>query len=89
MQAVVRRLVDDGKQIAADPVHVRLDETHHGIGRDGRVHGVAAALEHLNASARGQRLAGGDDAVLRGDLRSACDNIHAVWRLYYSGLGTV
>ena len=64
MQAVVRRLVDDGKQVATNPVHVRLDETHHGIGRNGRVHRVAASLEHLNASARGQRLTGGDNAGL-------------------------
>ena len=84
MQPAVRRLVDDRKQIAADAVHVRLDETHHGVGRDGRVDRVAAALEHLHASARRQRLTGGDDAEFRGDLRSACDNIHAVWRLYYS-----
>ena len=58
------------------PLHVRLDEPHHRVGRNGRVDGVAAALEHLHAGARRQRLAGGDDAEFCGDFRSACDNIH-------------
>ena len=56
-------------EIAADAVVVRLDEAHHGVGRDGRVHRVPAALEDLDAGARGERMAGGDDAVLRRDLR--------------------
>ena len=33
-----------------------------GVRGDRRVDGVAAALEDLHAGARGQRLAGGDDA---------------------------
>ena len=41
------------------------------VGRDGRVDGVAAALEDLHARARGQRLAGRDDAVAGGHHRAA------------------
>src|SRR5207247_4807384 len=35
-----------------------------------------AALEHLHARARRQRLTRGDDAVGRGDLRTTGDHIH-------------
>ena len=53
------------------PFDLRLDQTHHRVGRDRGVDGVAAALEDLHAGARGQRLAGGDDAVTRRDFRSS------------------
>ena len=45
------------------PFVVRLDEAHHRVGGDGGIDGIAAALEDLDAGARGQRLARGDDAV--------------------------
>ena len=55
-------VVDQREQVAADAVAGRLHQPDGGVGRDGRVDGVAAALEHLHAGARGQRLAGRDDA---------------------------
>jgi hypothetical protein len=58
---------------------VRLDEPHDGVGGDRRIHGVAAALEDLHAGARRQRMARGDDAVLRGDLRAAGDDARPLW----------
>ena len=67
----VLRLVDDREQVAADAVHLGLDEAHHGVGGNRGVDGVAAALEDLHAGARGQRLAGRDDAVTRRDLRAS------------------
>ena len=56
------------------PLYVRLDQPHHRVGRDRRVDGIAAALEHLHAGARGQRLARRDDAVFRRDLRPPDDD---------------
>jgi hypothetical protein len=53
---------------------VRLDETHDGVRRNGRIDGVAAALEDLHARTRGKRLTRGDDAVLGRDLRPAGDD---------------
>ena len=64
-------LVDEGEQVAADAVARGLHQAHHRVGRDGGVDGVAAALEHLHAGARGQHLAGRDDAETRGHLRPA------------------
>ena len=51
----------------------------HGVGGDGGVDGVAAALEDLDAGARRERLAGGDDAVLGGDLGAA--DLHPLRRV--------
>jgi hypothetical protein len=74
--------VDDGEKIAAETVHVRLDQAHDRVCRDGGVHGMSSALEHLDAGARCERLSRGDDAKFRGDFRPARDNIHAA-RKYY------
>jgi hypothetical protein len=72
------RVVDDREQVASDTVRLRLDQSHHGVGRDGRVDRVSAALQDLHARPRGQRLTGGDDAVCGRDARSADDNAHVL-----------
>ena len=72
------RVVDDGEQIAADAVRLRLDQAHDGVGRDGGVDRVAASLEDLHAGLRRERLAGGDDAVFGRDPRSADDDAHGL-----------
>ena len=74
---------DDREQIAAEPVHLGLDHAQDRVGANRGVDRVAAAFEHLHARARRQRLAGGDDAVPRGDGRSARDNVHGS-RKYYT-----
>jgi hypothetical protein len=56
---------------------VRFDERHDGVGRDRRVNSVATALEDLRAGLRRERLARGDDAERRGNLRAAGDNLRA------------
>ena len=58
-----------------------LDQPHDGVRGDRRIHRIAAALEDLDARARGQRLTGGDDAVLRRDFRASGDDFH-LWRSY-------
>ena len=53
--------------IAADPRHLRLaDAQQHGPG-NGRVHGVAAALEDIDGDLRRQRVRGGTHALRRKD----------------------
>ena len=68
--------VDDREQIAADAVHLGLDDAEHGVGRNRRVGRGAAALEDLHPRARGQRLARSDDAERRGYFRPAGDDGH-------------
>ena len=70
------RLGDNRKQIAANAVHLRLDDTHDRVRGDGRVDGVAVTLEDLHAGPSCEWLAGGNDAVLRRDFRSAGDDTH-------------
>ena len=59
-------LAHDRKQIAADAAHHRADDTHHRVGGNSRVDGMAALREHLGAGLRCQRVFRGDDAT-RGD----------------------
>ena len=59
--------VDDGEEIAPDAVAGGLHEADRRVGGDGGIDGVAAALEDRHARSRGERLARGDDAVLRRD----------------------
>ena len=76
VQAVDRaglRVVVDDEQVAADAVAGRLHQADGGVGGDGRVDGVAAALENLHAGARRQRLARGDDPEGRRDDRAPDD----------------
>ena len=73
MQLAGFRFVKNDKQIAADAVHGRLDDSHHGVGRDRRIHSVAAALEDLHARARRQRLTGRDNPVSRRHNRPSDD----------------
>ena len=58
------RVPDDGEQVAADAARHRLHEAHRGVGGDGRVDGVAAVLQHVEPDLRGERVAGGDHAVV-------------------------
>ena len=46
--------------VAADTGHGRLDHTHNGTGRDGRVDRVAAGFQDGKACLRGQGMAGGN-----------------------------
>jgi alanine-glyoxylate transaminase/serine-glyoxylate transaminase/serine-pyruvate transaminase len=78
VQATARRVVHDGKQIAADPVHLRLDDAHDRVGGNRRVDRVAAALEDLHAGASRQRLARSHDPIGGRYLRTAGNNSHVV-----------
>ena len=61
--APLRRVVDDGEQIAADAVHHRRDDTHHRVGGNRRIDGVPAARQHDRTRLRGERAFRGDDAA--------------------------
>ena len=63
--------IDDGEQIAGDADIHGLDHIEHRGRRHGRIDGVAAVLQHLQARLRGQRLTGRDHAVLRHDFGAA------------------
>ena len=65
------RLVVEDEEIAAEAVAGRLHQADGGVGGNGGVDGVAAALEDLHAGAGRQRLAGGDDAERRRHHRAA------------------
>src|SRR5690606_6253813 len=66
-------LVDDGEEVAADAVVVRLHESHDGVRGNRGVHGVAPALQDLYAGTRRQRMARRHDAEPGGHLRAAGD----------------
>ena len=51
-------LVVDHEEIAADTIHVRLDDAHDSIGRDRCVDGIAALFENVSAGLRCQKLRG-------------------------------
>jgi len=51
------RFIINNEQIAADSVHGRLHQPDRCVGRDRRINGIAATLEHLDAGARRQRMA--------------------------------
>ena len=77
-------VVEEGKEIAADPVHRRFHDRQDGGGGDRGVDGVAAGLQHLEAGRRGERLTGGDGAVARHDDRSRRPRIRrrpVTWQL--------
>ena len=62
---------EDGEQVAADAVHVRLDQPEDGVDRHRGVYRVAAGLEDVDAHLRRQRLAGRHHAVRGDDLGAA------------------
>src|SRR5215469_9102615 len=64
-------LVVEDEEVYTDAVDVGLDNTHHSIGRDGRVDGVTTLFENMCAGLRGKKLGGGDDAEFRDDHRTA------------------
>ena len=45
---------EDRRHLAARPVQMRLDDLEHEPGRDRRIEGVAASLEHRHAGLRGE-----------------------------------
>ena len=51
---------DDREKVAAEAVAARLDDGQRDRGRERRVDGIAAALEHPDARLGGERLRGGD-----------------------------
>ena len=81
MQLARLRLVDDHEEVAADAVHVRLDQPEDRVRGDRGVDGVAAAIEDLGARLRRQWLARRDDPERRGDDRAAGNRkgLAAVW----------
>ncbi len=50
---------DEREDVAAEPVHRRLDDRQGGGRGDGRVDGVSTLLEHREAGLRGERVRGG------------------------------
>ena len=76
------RVVDEGKQVAADAIGHRRDHTHHGIGRHGRIGGCPAALEHGHSGLRGQRRLRSHNPVPRDRHRT---RLPAVLRLEVAG----
>ena len=60
-----------GHQVAAHPVHHRLDHALAEVGRDGAVDGGAARLQHVQRANCGQRLRRRRHAVLRVDRAAA------------------
>ena len=67
VELVFLRHVHQREQVSADSAPGRLHHSGGRVGGDGRIDGIAAALEDLHSRGRGERLAGGDDAVARGD----------------------
>jgi len=63
-------VLHDGKEIAADSIHHRRDDAHHGIGSNDRIDRVAAARQHHCARLRRKRALRGDDAARRDDHRT-------------------
>ena len=76
------RVVNHREKVTADPIHVWLDQPHDGVGGNGGIDRVPTSLEDPDTGLRCERLTRGDYPVLRGDLRAACDNIHAVCRVH-------
>ena len=62
--------VDQSKEISANAVTFRFDQTHHGVGGNRRINGVSALLEDFRPRGSGQSLTCGNDAV-RGDHHGA------------------
>ena len=55
-------IIDEREDVSANAGHRRLDDGKDGRGGHGRIDGVAAFLEHLEACRRGKRVAAGNDA---------------------------
>ena len=45
---------DEPEGVAAKGAHLRVDDGQHGRGRDGGLHGVAAAAQHVEACSAGK-----------------------------------
>ncbi len=63
VELVFLRDVHDGEQVAADAVGDGFHQAEGGVGGDGGVDGVAAALEHVEARLAGRRDARADHPV--------------------------
>ncbi len=62
-------LRDHHEQIAADPVHLRLNDAHDCVGGNGGIDRVTAAGQNLGARLRGEWLTGGDNPESGRDSR--------------------
>ena len=65
MDAVHRavRLMDHPEPVAADPGHMRIDHRQTGCDRDGRLHRIAAILQHGQARLRRKEMRRSDHAL--------------------------
>jgi hypothetical protein len=63
--------VDQGEQVAAHADHHGFHQIESGSRRYGRIDGVTALLQNLQADLRRQRLTGYHHAMLRHDLRTS------------------
>ena len=59
----VAAVAADSEEIAAQPADEGVDDLERGVGRNRRVYRVAASLEHVETSLRGQRMGRGDEPV--------------------------
>ena len=76
-QAARARVVDQPEVVAADPVHVRIDDGDGGGRGEGRVEGVAAAREDGAARLGGQMMGRGHEAARGARLGPAGGSAHA------------
>ena len=72
------RRPEDRRQVAARPVQVRLDDLEREARRDGRVEGVAAALEHGHPDARREPVCRRDGTEAAAQLRPRRERHHDV-----------
>ncbi len=67
----------DQRDVAAEPVEVRLDDVQHETGCDRGVERVAAALEHAHPGGGGEPVAGGHHPQGADDLRTSGGHVTA------------
>ena len=76
-------LMNDREQIAANAIHHRRHDAHHGIRRDCRVDRVPSAREDHSAGLRSQGMFGGDDAPRGHDHRASLRTIDVRTNVVY------
>ena len=72
----LRRRIDEGRRLAADPVRVWLQQVQADAHRRRRVDGVAAPLHDVHAGRRGQIVPGRDHVAAGHDLRAGREVAH-------------
>ncbi len=73
VKLVFFRAVNDGEQIAADPVRDRFHQTERGVCGDRRVHRAAAPLQNIDADLRRRRHARANHSMSRQHFRPRCE----------------